>query len=116
MQRSIRSFLIPSLAFVAACAVQQPTPTTDSQHVAVCQGGTWRCFSRSQADSAGLVHPHTTPQGWGAADLASAYKIPTTTDPHATIAIIGAYGYSNLASDLAQYRTTMGLGACTVAS
>jgi subtilase family serine protease len=60
--------------------------------------------------------PYTTPQGFGASDLQTAYNIDPSVDPGATVAIIGAYGYPNLASDLATYRSTMGLPACTVAS
>jgi hypothetical protein len=54
--------------------------------------------------------------GYGPADLASAYKITGTSSSTATIAIIDAGVDGNLVSDLATYRTTYGLPACTTAS
>jgi hypothetical protein len=58
----------------------------------------------------------STPSGFGASDLASAYALNTTATPGATIAVVDAYGYANAASDLAAYRTQMGLPSCTVAN
>jgi hypothetical protein len=58
----------------------------------------------------------TVPAGYGPADLATAYDLPKTSTSKATIAIIDAGVDANLASDLATYRSTYGLPACTVAS
>src|SRR5439155_24927300 len=56
------------------------------------------------------------PQGWGPADLQSAYNINPTITTTPTIAIIDAFGYPTLEQDLATYRSTYGLPACTIAS
>jgi uncharacterized protein (TIGR03382 family) len=99
-------------------------PTDDSQIVqhptgSICSGGTWKCFAHRRIDEqTGEFVAYASPSqsdGFGAADLQAAYKIPSTTVT-ATIGIIGAYGYSNLATDLASYRTEYGLPACTVAN
>ncbi len=46
-------------------------------------------------------------------DLRSAYKIPTSGGASQTIALIDAFGYPAAESDLATYRATYGLPACT---
>jgi subtilase family serine protease len=56
------------------------------------------------------------PSGYSPASLAAVYDLPTTSTSTATIAIIDAGVDGTLASDLAAYRKTYGLPACTVAS
>lgn len=57
------------------------------------------------------------PVGWGADDLASAYRLPTTTAGPATVVGISiAYDAPNLEADLAAYRTQYGLPPCTTAN
>ena len=56
------------------------------------------------------------PSGYGPSDLASAYKITSASTSTSTIAIIDAGVDGNLAADLATYRSTYGLPACTVAN
>jgi subtilase family serine protease len=56
------------------------------------------------------------PAGNGPADLAAAYSLPATSTSTTTIAIIDAGVDPNLASDLATYRSTYGLPACTTAN
>jgi len=85
-------------------------------HAAICGGGRFRCFAQRRTNDAGNFIAYAQSQGLGATDLVSAYNLDTSVDPGATIAIIDAYGYTNLASDLATYRTHYGLPACTVAS
>ncbi|HEY2748398.1 MAG TPA: S53 family peptidase, partial [Polyangia bacterium] len=89
-------------------------------HAAVCGGGKYRCKSRVRTDAVGhpLVSPDAGGQsaGYGPSDLASAYAIDTTLKPNATIAVVDAYGYANLESDLAAYRSMYSLPACTTAS
>jgi subtilase family serine protease len=58
----------------------------------------------------------TLPAGYGPADLAKAYQLPATSTSTATIAVIDAGVDGSLARDLAVYRATYGLPACTVAS
>ena len=56
------------------------------------------------------------PSGYGPASLAAVYDLPSTSTSTATIAIIDAGVDAHLASDLATYRKTYGLPACTVAA
>ncbi|HEV3173533.1 MAG TPA: S53 family peptidase [Actinocrinis sp.] len=56
------------------------------------------------------------PPGYGPADLASAYKLPATGGSGQTVALVDAGDDPNAESDLAVYRTTYGLPACTTAN
>jgi hypothetical protein len=88
------------------------------EHKAVCSGGTFHCKARIQTDN-GKIRAFATPQaasGLGPSDLASAYKLNTSLNPGATIAIVDAFGYPNAESDLAAYRSNYGLPACTQAN
>ncbi|MET9046033.1 S53 family peptidase [Streptomyces sp. NPDC004362] len=58
----------------------------------------------------------TMPDGYGPADLHSAYKLPWTGGSNQTVAIVGAYDDPNAEADLAIYRQTYGLPACTTAN
>ncbi|MEO8839965.1 MAG: S53 family peptidase [Kofleriaceae bacterium] len=119
-----------AICFTAFTAcVDQPTPTFESDsvpleietiaqqpHAAVCNGGRVRCYAQQRTDETGRVKAFAQASGLGADDLASAYALDVSVDPSATIAIVDAYGYTNLASDLAQYRSQYSLPACTVAN
>jgi uncharacterized protein (TIGR03382 family) len=82
----------------------------------VCSGAGKRCFAHALATAEGFVQAAVTPQGFGPADLQAAYKIPTTITGTPIVAIVDAYGYPQLESDLAAYRTQYGLPACSVAN
>ena len=83
---------------------------------AVCSGAI-HCFAHVQmAGNAPLVSSDAAPQGYGPADLQSAYHVNIAKGTVATIAIVDAYGYANAESDLAKYRTQFGLPACTTAN
>ena len=56
------------------------------------------------------------PTGFGPADLQSAYRLPATGGKGQTIAVIEAFGDPTAAADLAVYRSTYGLPACTTAN
>ncbi|WP_329034207.1 S8 family serine peptidase [Streptomyces sp. NBC_00178] len=56
------------------------------------------------------------PAGYGPAELQAAYGLPAASRGTGTIAIIDAGVYPTLEKDLAVYRRTFGLPACTVAS
>jgi subtilase family serine protease len=61
--------------------------------------------------------PAAAPSGYGPADLASAYALPTSTaGAGQTVAIVDAFNDPTAAGDLAVYRSQFGLPACTVAS
>jgi subtilase family serine protease len=58
----------------------------------------------------------TTPRGWGARAIESAYKLPLTKGNGQTIGIVDAFSTPHLASDLGVYRKQYGLPPCTAAS
>ena len=100
-------------ARVALDPVRDPAaPLTGS----VCTAGPNRCHVHVRASAAGDVVPFATPVGWGAPDLQSAYAIDPSLASGATVAIVDAYGYPNLESDLAIYRARYGLPPCTRAT
>ncbi|HET7501480.1 MAG TPA: S53 family peptidase [Kofleriaceae bacterium] len=89
----------------------------------VCTKGRYHCHARivtggaARRISTRAVGP--TPDGYGPADLQSAYRIDpktiaTSTPP--TVAIIDAYGYAALEADLGAYRSQFGLPPCTIAN
>ncbi len=72
------------------------------------------------AAQAAVAHPNVvvssrgmrsdTPNGWSPANLQSAYKLPSAKKGSGEIvALVTAYDNPNVASDLAQYRSTFGL-------
>lgn len=78
-----------------------------------------RCHAHVVTDAAGnerngRVSANVVPSGFGPGALKSAYNVTGTGT--GTIAIIDAYGYANAESDLAAYRSTFGLAACTTAN
>jgi subtilase family serine protease len=73
-----------------------------------------QCRSFVRTDVRGLA-PNGLPNGYGPADLISAYDLPNG-GKGVTVAITGAGGYSKAESDLATYRSTYGLKPCTIAS
>ncbi len=56
------------------------------------------------------------PSGYGPADLHSAYALPSSGGSGQTVAIVDAQDDPNAESDLATYRSTYGLPACTTAN
>jgi len=94
-------------------------------HVAVCPrgnpAGTARCFAHQVTDARGnpingRVNPAATPSGYGPAQLQSAYGLTGISGSGATVAIVDAFAYPNAEADLAVYRSTYGLPACTTAN
>jgi subtilase family serine protease len=64
----------------------------------------------------GSVTPKALPAGYGPDDLRSAYNVTGAGSSSTVIAIVDAYGYNNAEADLAVYRSTFGLPACTSAN
>jgi hypothetical protein len=89
---------------------------------ALCDESAYRhCLARVATDAAG--HPLIAPRpggggggGLAPADLQSAYALDVTKNPGATVAIVDAYGYTGLESDLAKYRSMYNLPPCTTAN
>src|SRR5205814_7506675 len=65
----------------------------------------------------GLLAPNLTPNGFGPADLQSAYALPSATaGASQTVAIVDAFDNPNAEADLAVYRAQFGLSPCTTAN
>jgi hypothetical protein len=77
-----------------------------------------QCQAEVVTTAPGSAKPLSTslPSGYGPSTLATDYSLPSTSTSTSTIAIIDAGVDGNLAADLAKYRSTYGLPACTVAS
>jgi subtilase family serine protease len=61
--------------------------------------------------------PFSGHQGYCPIDLQNAYNFPSLSGGKGkTVAIVDAYGYKHAAGDLANYRKTMGLKVCNVAT
>ena len=117
---SMRSAVIVALLLASGPVLaDKPVAVPNLPHKALCadNGQRFRCFAHAQTDAEGNVKASFTPFGFGAPDLQDAYHIDISKDPgNVTVAIIDAYGYPNLESDLAAYRTQFNLPACTKAS
>jgi subtilase family serine protease len=87
-----------------------------SNVVAACpdthQFGYAHCLALVRTD----VRPNL-PSGYGPSDLQSAYNLPSASDGTGqTVALVDAYDDPDAESDLATYRSTYGLPACTTAN
>src|SRR3954451_10261231 len=74
------------------------------------------CFALRRTDTKavkGLLAASAAPNGYGAADLQSAYSLPADGGAGQTIAIVDAYDDPSAEADLAIYREQYGLPACT---
>jgi subtilase family serine protease len=76
------------------------------------------CQSKVMVNAKGVVPASTTPAASAKtpAQLKDAYKLNGTSSGGRTVAIVDAYGYPNLAADLATYRSYFGLPACTTST
>ncbi|WP_406436350.1 putative Ig domain-containing protein [Streptomyces sp. NBC_00631] len=95
----------------------QKVPTT---HLCatVTKPGEVNCFAQRRTDikqqlASALA---AAPSGLSPTNLHSAYNLPSTGGSGLTVAVVDAYNDPNAASDLATYRSTYGLSACTVAN
>jgi hypothetical protein len=65
------------------------------------------------------VGPNFTPNGYGPADLLSAYALPDQSSGEGTgmtVAVVDAFDLASAEADLATYRSQFGLSACTTAN
>ena len=113
----IPSVLAASPRRLALDAQVAGAPATAS----VCGGsGAHHCHAHVRVTPDGEIiasaGPPGGPDGYGPAEIQSAYQIDPAKAKPATVAIVDAYGYANLESDLATYRAQFGLPACTIAS
>jgi subtilase family serine protease len=76
------------------------------------------CSAKVLVDAAGAV-PHSTSPAASAktpTQLRGAYSLTGTSSGGRTVAIVDAYGYPNLARDLATYRSQFKLSSCTTST
>ena len=97
---------------------------------AVCTAAPHRgqvaCFAVKVTDMDTYVGPRAAaggdalrpfmPSGYSPSLLRRAYRLPSARGSGRTVAVVDAYNDSHAASDLATYRRTFGLPACTAAS
>jgi hypothetical protein len=95
----------------------QKVPTTHLCGTAAA--GHAACFAQRRTDikqRLASAVAAAAPSGLSPANLHSAYNLPSTGGSGLTVAVVDAYNDPNAASDLATYRSTYGLSACTVAN
>lgn len=109
-----------ALGSVAAAGSAQAAPASAfriSHTCATAPAGYARCDA--QLVTSGRATPNTVsanPQGYGPADIRSAYALSATAGKGKTVAIVGAYNDPTAEADLAVYRKRYGLSACTTAN
>jgi subtilase family serine protease len=85
--------------------------------IRVLTGGTLRCFAQAVAHGAGEGPALSSgPTGLQPAQIQSAYKLAGLHPTGRTVAIVDAFDDPNAEADLAAYRSTFGLPACTSAN
>jgi hypothetical protein len=90
-------------------------------HESVCANvpGEAHCFAMVVTNSARTAVVRNTPGGYGPVDLQTAYglsSLSATGGGGQTVAVVDAYDDPTAESDLATYRSTYGLSACTTAN
>ena len=110
--------LATTLSVVAPVTATASTPNVRDACPAASAGQV-RCFAKIRTDvhsGRGVRAAADLPAGYGPADLRSAYNLPSTGGSNSTVAIVDAGDDGNAESDLAVYRQTYGLPACTTAN
>jgi subtilase family serine protease len=82
------------------------------------QAGHATCFAKVLVNGKGAIPNATAPLGTALSpsQVRSAYNLNGTSGGGRTVAIVDAYGYTNLERDLTTYRNYYGLPACTTAN
>jgi len=119
MKRAVRLFSVLgllALLFVGLPSVlAAPAPKVE-RACTTAQAGHARCHALVRTDiTSGGVSALALPSGFGPADLQSAYKLSGGVSG-LTVAIVDAFDDPNAEADLAVYRSTYGLSACTTAN
>jgi subtilase family serine protease len=112
------------LALLLSFAVLSAAPSPRNNSVGTFQQlcgppsiGAAACAGEMLTDSSGHAVTTATPTGLKPADFQSAYNLPSSTNGTGqTVAIVDAYDDPKAESDLAVYRSTFGLSACTTAN
>ncbi|MEU6218652.1 putative Ig domain-containing protein [Streptomyces sp. NPDC047022] len=104
-------------AYHSTGAAGEKVPTT---HLcATAKPGQASCFAERRTDikqRLASALAAAAPSGLSPANLHSAYNLPTAAGSGMTVGIVDAYNDPNAESDLATYRSTFGLSACSKAN
>jgi subtilase family serine protease len=109
-------------AIPGASASGVPANTSGGRTVHVCAAhpapGHATCLAIAVTGADGVLRPSSTPlaSAFTPMDIQQAYGLAGLSSSGRTVAIVDAYGYSTLESDLATYRSNYGLPACTIAN
>ena len=116
----LASTFVGQTAQAAGSAAGKPAPTMARACSAAPAPGFAACLAWIRTDVAALkpsaVAPNALPPGLGPTDLRSAYNVTATGSATQTIAIVDAQNDPTAEQDLATYRSTYGLPACTTAN
>jgi hypothetical protein len=108
--------LVGGTSMAASADVKEPPKVVASCDQKV-EPGFFTCFAQRRADLGFRSRALGVPEGFGPADLASAYKLPTATAGKGQrVYIVDAYDDPTAEADLAVYRKQFGLKACTTAN
>jgi subtilase family serine protease len=114
-----------TVAAVAAAvpAAAEASATRATNVVSACPATSQvRCFAEVRTDVhggfgvRGAATAKALPTGYGPATLQAAYKLPATGGKAQTVAVVDAGDDKTAEADLAVYRATYGLPACTTAN
>jgi subtilase family serine protease len=95
------------------------THRTSERTCAAAPAGYAACLARVVVNSKGTpkanaqLAPNATPAGYGPSDIQSAYNLSGASGADRTVAIVDAYDDPAAEQDLATYRSTYGLPACS---
>ncbi|SEL88444.1 S53 family peptidase [Streptacidiphilus jiangxiensis] len=119
---------LSTTAYAGPTAVAHTVSSPVRQVCGAAKAGYDRCLAEVRTDvheglgvrgrAAAAVTGRATalPSGFGPADLQAAYKLPSTGGTNQTVAIVDAGDDATAEADLAVYRSTYGLPACTTAN
>ncbi|MEP9382326.1 hypothetical protein [Nocardioides sp. KR10-350] len=110
---------VSSLTSAPADAVGGGAQVLHPSHVCTAvKAGHARCQAEVMVNANGAKPRASTPPAAALTpdDIQDAYNLSGLSSGGKTVAIVDAYGYTNLESDLATYRSYFGLPACTKAS
>jgi N-acetylneuraminic acid mutarotase len=114
--------LVTALSLTVVTSAAQAAPATKAPATkapasqALCgkpATGAFGCFARRRTDLPPVRALTATPEGYGPADLRSAYDLPADGGAGTTVAIVDAFDDPAAETDLAAYRAQYGLPECT---
>jgi subtilase family serine protease len=109
---------VTALGGTAQAQTQSPTTTISTARscAETPAPGFAACKALVRTDAAARPFSPLAPAGLSPANLKSAYKLPAAGGAGLTVAIVDAFDDPKAESDLATYRSTFGLPACTTAN